>query len=314
MDRGDEDVEGLEAVQPVEAAVQERQRDPTNPSAKNFSWGAFRFTLRVTRDGVAPGMPSSSTGPPQRQASYSWQVECPFHRASRQTGCKRAQVIHETGPGRFDQDSFATILQLKTWAVEALKFRKQSEHKAYHPLCILPPDVLEARIITERPSVLPVPDDELASEADHPQTGGQASSSSIGRPQGGRRRDGDHGGGVATAVTAPKAKTSARAGAAVSQGQCRPSASATQTESVAASQTAVDDENLSLLELGRRRVAETKAKAKAVSKAKSKPKAKSQAQVKAKANGKPKSQPQPKAQPKAAPASGCDSSSSSSSS
>ena len=70
-----------------------------------FDWGAFHFTPKGEGDGK------------------SWQVQCPFHRKTASTGCKKTLSISTRGGCEA-----TALLALKYWAVQALNHKKQVRH------------------------------------------------------------------------------------------------------------------------------------------------------------------------------------------
>ena len=122
-----------------------------NPSDKNFTWGAFRFTLRTVLS--KPKIGNLELEEPTREVeAFAW------HRKSRVTGCKRTLVLQHSM--EFRRASAATMLQLKAWTIEAKTFQTQAEHMSFHALCIPPEAFVEARIIKDRPTHPPTADNE----------------------------------------------------------------------------------------------------------------------------------------------------------
>ena len=125
-----------------EAAAVRLQR----PSALNFNWGAFRFTLKRMkgRSGTA----------------LAWQCSCPFHRKSAVTECRKAMTV---GAGPWQVESDRVLWALKAWANRALEYDRQRHHIMDTPVpgCHAAPEIIEAQCIRERPAVQPRTDDEL---------------------------------------------------------------------------------------------------------------------------------------------------------
>ena len=118
------------------------------PSALNFKWGAFTFTLARTKDR-------------RGNTRYGWQCACPFHRRSETSGCKKRLQIPEGE--NFPALGHATLCTLKHWANQAEEYSRQRLHLRCpavvgdHP----PLAMLNAQRLNEKPAAPPFSDEYL---------------------------------------------------------------------------------------------------------------------------------------------------------
>lgn len=110
---------------------------------RTFQWGCFRFTPKF----------DSQNNP------IAWEADCPFHRKSSSSGCRKTQAFH-------DEATSARVLNLlMQWCVAAPNHDRQWKHLTVdvHAFGVLPTAAIEARVIpwSARPSQKPLTDVEL---------------------------------------------------------------------------------------------------------------------------------------------------------
>ena len=139
----------------------DRERALQNPSAQNFKYGPFTFTLKRSKDSDV----------------LSWQCSCPFHRKNPNSGCKKTMVVTSGSVLSFEAASDEVLDCLRHWANQALTFTRQRTHLAFHVYegNAPPKDVILAQMITRpKPKKTDVPTDQ---ELDGGSDGGSTSSS-----------------------------------------------------------------------------------------------------------------------------------------
>ncbi len=143
------------APAPCPAGAEEAQDDVARASLRSIlsrssgRWGAFLITHKT----------SGRYG--------GFQAQCPFHRKSDVTGCKKYLACRVAG----EEGQASALLCLQLWCIRALEYNFQWQHMAFHPTpADLPPNavqVVEAGFISERPDrgdVLADADKEALSE------------------------------------------------------------------------------------------------------------------------------------------------------
>ena len=127
---------------------------PEVVSQYNHTWGAFTFTMKRTplkKGGVA----------------YAWQCACPFHKLSQETGCRKTKGFDYLGTLSFEAEAERVIENLKHWANNAKKYKRQRHHRRWDVMDHEVPsvDIITAQMITSKPDPgTVVPDDVLDGE------------------------------------------------------------------------------------------------------------------------------------------------------